>query len=374
MTLKENGFRELYHDYCAFMLNDKLRPVIEGFPGEKHADCILTYGYVDEQYGLTLEVLAAGNKKDGSFVFYPSPTKTRAFIRAENILEEEFFPFEDETGEYAKRFKKQLEVVKTYDASEEIEETRKMEFLDANRDPIFIDDVMVYLMRSRLEPEGCWIRITGLGKHYIVGELLNEPNQNFGYHLGDSIAFNVDQTEDGTFVCYTNLDPDKELKTEDLADGQLLKQAAAAFNSERTEENVIELLELLRDSLVWIPCNTIMSERDQAMIEKLIDNNMDDLSKVVGETFGNQDEVRLVPDILQNGDEFFFPVFSSVEEMGEYGDNFSKVQKHFLEALKLARNNERDLAGVVLNAFSEAYVLPKELYDLVEKMQSRIVE
>lgn len=58
--------------------------------------------------------------------------------------------------------------------------------------------------------------------------------------------------------------------------------------------------------------------------------------------------------------------------MGEYGNKFSKVQKHFLEAVILAKNNKKDLAGIVINAFSESFVLDKELWDLVEKMKSRM--
>lgn len=58
--------------------------------------------------------------------------------------------------------------------------------------------------------------------------------------------------------------------------------------------------------------------------------------------------------------------------MVEYGNRFSKVQKHFLETLVLAKNNDKDLAGIVINAFSEPYVLDKELWDLVEEMKSRI--
>lgn len=48
------------------------------------------------------------------------------------------------------------------------------------------------------------------------------------------------------------------------------------------------------------------------------------------------------------------------------------MQEHFLEALVLAKNNEKDLVGIVINAFSEPYVLEKEIWDLVEKMKSRI--
>jgi hypothetical protein len=60
--------------------------------------------------------------------------------------------------------------------------------------------------------------------------------------------------------------------------------------------------------------------------------------------------------------------------MGEYGNHFSKVQKHFLEALNMAKNNEQKLRGVVVDAFSEPFVLETEIWDIVEKAKSRIVE
>ena len=49
----------------------------------------------------------------------------------------------------------------------------------------------------------------------------------------------------------------------------------------------------------------------------------------------------MIPDILQNGDKFFFPAFTSAEEMGEYGSAFSKVAHHFLDVIKLAAGNEK---------------------------------
>ena len=59
---------------------------------------------------------------------------------------------------------------------------------------------------------------------------------------------------------------------------------------------------------------------------------------MIGKTFSTKEAVRMIPDILQNGEQFFFPIFSSVEEMGEYGEHFSKVQKHILEVIPMARN------------------------------------
>ena len=60
--------------------------------------------------------------------------------------------------------------------------------------------------------------------------------------------------------------------------------------------------------------------------------------------------------------------------MGQYGQYFSKVKKHFLEAIALARNNEKQLSGIVINAFTEPWILDRKLFDLVEKLESRLVQ
>ena len=93
---------------------------------------------------------------------------------------------------------------------------------------------------------------------------------------------------------------------------------------------------------------------------------------MIGKTFSTKEAVRMIPDILQNGEQFFFPIFSSVEEMGEYCAHFSKVQKHILEVIPMARNNEKNVSGIVLNAFTEPFVLDAEIFDMVENMKTRL--
>ena len=166
--------------------------------------------------------------------------------------------------------------------------------------------------------------------------------------------------------------PDDPITPELLEDGTFLKRATEICNRNRTQLNLIKLARILRDSWVWVPCTAIFSEADTEAMNKVVleaaDNN--DLDSLVGHTFTSQDVVRMVPDILQNGDDFFFPVFSSDEEMGEYGQQFSKVQRHFLEAANLARNNEKNVKGIVINAFSEPFIIPKELFDVIAGMKS----
>ena len=86
----------------------------------------------------------------------------------------------------------------------------------------------------------------------------------------------------------------------------------------------------------------------------------------------SRQNIRMIPDILQHGDQYFFPVFSAESEMGEYGENFSKMRDHMLSVLALARGNEKHPAGIVVNPFTEQFILPKELFDALESMESRM--
>ncbi len=58
--------------------------------------------------------------------------------------------------------------------------------------------------------------------------------------------------------------------------------------------------------------------------------------------------------------------------MGEYGEHFSKVQKHMLEAMTLAQNNEKNISGMVLDAFSGQFVINTDLMKLIWEMQSKV--
>ena len=118
----------------------------------------------------------------------------------------------------------------------------------------------------------------------------------------------------------------------------------------------------------------IMSDKDYETWSKAVLDAADkgEIDSIIGQEFTANDNIRMVPDFLQNGDNFFFPVFTSDEEMGEYGENFSKIQSNFLEAMNLARNNEKNVCGIVINAFSESFVIPIELFDIIAEMDSSI--
>ena len=288
MKYSEVGIRAVYKQFCAFPLSDSILSVAKDFPGMNYANCVLCYGYIDREAGLTLEILAAGLREDHSFKFADTAPDIKAMVRIGEVSEEEFYIIDDPDGSLNERYAQKLDMLRNYEVSEEIVESR-------------------------------------------------------------------------------------ELTEEDLEDGTLLEDAVRVFRDNRNEETFFEVIQLLRYSYVWIPCSMVLSERDKKKWDDIITSSEDDLDSLIGMTLTNEDEVRMVPDILQSGEDFFFPIFSTPEAMGEYGNSFSQVQKHFLEALVLAKNNERDVRGIVLNAFTEDFVVDRELFDVFDKVKSRII-
>lgn len=153
------------------------------------------------------------------------------------------------------------------------------------------------------------------------------------------------------------------VKREVLENGNVLRALIVRFLNEESRENLIPVLSCLRDSFVWIPGHLIMSDED---MEKFANGKE-------GDIISNSSDMKFEPDILQNGEAKFFPVFSSVEEMGEYGNGFSKMQRHFFEAMSYTMGKE-ETVGIVVNAFSTPFIVPKEWFDIIGEIPTNIDE
>lgn len=374
MKYKDTGFRAVYGHFCVLALNDKTRAFINDLPDGKLGNAVMTYGYYDREAGLTLEVLSAAVIGDNGFRCGPADPSVSLKMRASALGDTEFFVVDDRDGKFRERYAGKIEMLEAYGVPEEIENTRSYRFLDASRDEFFIDDVRVNMVQIGLENEECWVRITGTAGDTLTGALLNEPYQDFGYHKGDEIPFFVHETDEGEIVCISDLIPTHVIKAEDLEDGEMLKSAIQRFAEDSNEYNFIEVLSILRDSTVWVPCNAIMSDADEEKLLKMLEDAEGDPDAMAGNTFTNDDYIRLVPDILQRGDEFFFPVFSSEEEMGEFGAGFSHVARHMMDVIPLARNNEKNVSGIVVNAGGTGFIVDAKFFGLIEEMESRIEE
>ena len=331
----------------ALPLNDQIRRSCEGFPGLDEADHILTYGYYDPDKGVSLELLCCGRRDEKGFQFYNGYDKKNVHIRISAVDDEELFYIQDPDGSLKRRFKKKIRNLNKFKPSEEIEKTRNMTFLDPSRDKVFIDRVNVILSKKGLPEETVKTGITDVADHYFLGVLLDEPVNDFGFHVGEQIAFYIKEDPEKGVVCFTDLTPNKDYTEKDLEDGSLLKEAVISFNENRTEEKLLDLLQYLRDSRVFIACNAIPDPK-------------------------NKDHPDyLVPEIMESEGKRFFPVFSSLNEMKDYETIFSVVRRDFPDVLQQAESEKPEVSGIVLDPFTLPFVLSRDLFGTVKGLKSR---
>ena len=202
------GFRGVYHKFLLFYLGEgEMRKLLADFPGIDEADSYLGYGYIDHEAGVTVEVLALAKTGDKIEFFEPGPDEVMTKVRMEELMDKPFVLLLDMEDELRKKYAKKTDIIdEGYKCSKELHETRCFDFLDQHRDPICIDDVMVFLFKEGLDPEKVWVRIedtkyTDNGA-FFVGNLIVEPYQDFGVHNGDEILFNMQKIEGkGYCVC-----------------------------------------------------------------------------------------------------------------------------------------------------------------------------
>ena len=115
---------------------------------------------------------------------------------------------------------------------------------------------------------------------------------------------------------------------------------------EKTTESIEALFKELKQARVWVPFNpSLMDESDE------------------------QEGARLKPDILQKGDDYFYPCFSNEQEIPkEYYDRFSWLQLPVTDCLFAVEGRGRfPLRGIVLDAFSESVEIDKEAFEAIRQ-------
>lgn len=119
MTSKQAGFRAFYKHFTVFKITEDDRKTLEGFPGAVQADYFLTYGYVDEEAGLTLEVICCARNLSKGFVFADTRTDIRSFIRFSEVLDRE--PIFIEQHILEEQYREKIYMLGAYDVSDEVE-------------------------------------------------------------------------------------------------------------------------------------------------------------------------------------------------------------------------------------------------------------
>lgn len=149
MKYSGKDFRDFYKKVVAIELNDYIRDVIADFPGAKSANCVYAYGYIDHDSGFLFEVLASGKQSEKSGLFNPREGNDDISVKlnAEVVEGLEIYFFSERTN-YRKKFANKIAMIEGFNVSDEIEQTRRFDFLDGSRDNYNIDDVSFFLVKK----------------------------------------------------------------------------------------------------------------------------------------------------------------------------------------------------------------------------------
>lgn len=355
LKYRDLGFRGIYEQFCAFPLKDEMREDLIHYPGFTKADGILCYGYMHPEEGLLLAVMATGMLEGSDIQCFQEPKEDLISVFPEDFEDEEIITFQESDRILRMRFDDQIRALGNRNEVEYMRASRSMTFIDKLRDPRFIDDVPVELWRRDLEPETVMVRITDSDMDALIGQLRQEPEQNFGVHEGDEIRFAVFRNGQNRMACYKDFDAESGLTVGQLEDGTVLKEAIRRFRSGRTEKNLMSLLHILRDSRVFIPGQAAGS---------------DGLPEGSG-----ADDVMMTPVIMKNiRDQYFLPVFSDEEEMQELADQFSPLRSDILSAIEFAKNSGYAVEGIAVNMNTEMFFIGTDLYPVLQKMESGLTD
>ena len=121
------------------------------------------------------------------------------------------------------------------------------------------------------------------------------------------------------------------------------------------------ILSLCYHSNFLVPCNVYISDADK---ERFMNAN-------IGDTVTPTDNIRMKPDILQSGDELFFPIFTNCEQMGDdYSNHFSKIEMDFPSVMENV-SARGDLSGIVIDAFTSPFVISKDTFEIIKELERK---
>lgn len=202
MKVKEKSFREIYKKICLFtdkklVENVNLNDVFD-YPPDEKLNGFVSYTCINLDSELIFEILAGAKVKGDKIKIFPaSYKKSISFPRADvedceiKILSKNYFD----------AFKDRVQILNDiYKVDAIKEKIRAAESLDGLRHPNFPDDVAVLFFRENFRPEYAWVRCESVEEKIIVGILLNETQQNFGYKVSEKIKFGVIEFE-GENIC-----------------------------------------------------------------------------------------------------------------------------------------------------------------------------
>lgn len=360
----ETGFRLFYHNFCLLRMNEKLVPALKGYPNAEKATRVLVYGYIDRDKGIMLDVIAGCREDDDGYQLFKTSTDIHSMIGVDLVEDEDVDIMNDDDGSISEMYADKIEMLHVYDAPEEVEKTRELDFFDHIRDLYYPDAVKVWLLKNGLEPEGHHAILIGTGEdHTLVGILTEEPKQDFGCHDGDTLLLRFGK-QDGEIFCAADCDRDAlSLKEKKQEANLTLEDALKAFHEDRNGENYSAVINLLLEKKVHITLDYHLSDDAEKVLEKA-----KTAGKEVGELSARdqkifQDGVRLLPTLLESNGKAFLAIYSAEKEIPEDSEHDEKDLISFAKAVGFALKMKDNLGGIVLNPYTVPFVIGNEDFE-----------
>ena len=135
-------------------------------------------------------------------------------------------------------------------------------------------------------------------------------------------------------------------KTAKKEKSMTLSDYKKAYLREKTAESIEALFKELKQAKVWVPFNASLMDGSDG-----------------------QEGARLKPDILQKGDDYFFPCFLTEEDIPkDYYERFSWLQLPLMDCLFAAEGMDSfPVRGIVLDAFSYPVEIDKGAFEAIRQ-------
>lgn len=198
MLLKEMNFRDIVDKYLYIDAAGVAQNLGSIFEVTEDATGVLCYGYIDEQAGISFEILccAVHDAAKKTLKLLHGNDEQSAKIRLSELLEAQAAVLPSEMPRLSEFQSKVAMVQKVYEADEATEAMRKLTSLDPARLATHPDIVIVYLVCGD-EAEAAYVLLKEVREVNIIGTLLSEPQKVFGLHKGDEISFFLVRNEKG---------------------------------------------------------------------------------------------------------------------------------------------------------------------------------
>ena len=153
----------------------------------------------------------------------------------------------------------------------------------------------------------------------------------------------------------------KGLSREKLEDGNVLLFLKERFQDDMNEDNLVELMQVLRDSTVLVGVQVMMSAADQERM-RLYEENM---------KFVAENDVQVIPFTTSIEDENYMFIFSQAEQIPvEFSDQVNIMRAPWAKVYEYF-SSDPSIEGIVLDPFTENLELPAELIEAISRMKSR---